>query len=273
MLADREAFIAFIEYIDSRYRNKRKNDSYGLQLHFSRVRNIIENETRELYLKPVINDPFYGTVEPSVFMPVAKLTSQIARLTLIIAERLCQAIARADERDAEFMPVSIDVAPECFEAKKFVAEMIKLLEKYSIKKDLICLVIDEQGLETLEDVDYRDRFGMLRTGGFRVALKSMSGGTSLIGSLDSLPLDYLVIDSSFTERISENTNTYGVASGILDIANNLHLSVIFMGADSHKIEKTLLKLHVKYACGELYGTPIKENELISALANGGGDIV
>jgi EAL domain-containing protein (putative c-di-GMP-specific phosphodiesterase class I) len=273
MLADREAFIGFIEYIDSRYRNKRKNDSYGLQLHFSRVKNIIENETRELYLNPVINDPFYGAVEPAVFIPVAKLTSQISRLTLIIAERLCLAIARAKERDAEFMPVSIDVAPECFEAKKFVYEMIKLLEKYSIKKDLICLVIDEKGLEELEDVDYRDCFGILRNGGFRVALKSMSEGTSLIGALDSLQVDYLVIDRSFTARIAENTNTYGVASGILDIAHNLHLSVIFTGADSHNIEKNLLKLHVRYACGELYGEPIKENELISALANGGGDVI
>lgn len=273
MISDREAFIGFIEYIDSRYKNKRKTDNYGLQLHFNRIKNIIENETRELYVKPVINDPFYGTVDASIFIPVAKMTSQISRLTLIMAERLYQTVARLNEREAETLPISIDVAPECFEAKKFPSEMIKLLGKYSIKKDLICLVVDEQGLETLEDVDYRDIFGTLRNGGYRVALKSMSEGTSLIGSLDSLPLDYLVIDQSFTKRIAENTNTYGVASGILDIARNLHLSVIFLGADSHTIEKTLLRMHVRFACGQLYGEPIRENELISALANGGGDII
>ncbi len=272
MLFDREAFVGFIEYIDSRYKNKRKTDNYGLQLHFHKIKNIIENETREFYVKTVINDPFYGVVDANVFIPVANMTSQTARLTLLMAERLCQTLDRLQERGGESLPIILDIDPACFSAKKFVPDMIKLIKKYSIKKDLICLVVNEKGLELLEDVDYRDLFGVLRNGGYRMALKSMSEGSTLIGSLDSLPLDYLVIDQSFTKRMALNANTYGLASGLLDIARNIHLSVVFLGADSHSIEKTLLKLHVRYACGELYGEALKEKEFISALA-GGGDAV
>ena len=63
--------------------------------------------------------------------------------------------------------------------------------------------------------------------------------------------------------LKTNANTFGVASGILDIARNLHLSVVFLGADNHAIERSLLKMHVRYAAGDLYGAPISERDLVS----------
>ena len=263
MLADREAFLGFIQYIDARYKTKRKTDGYGLQLHLRQIRNIIENEPREMYADFVINDPFYGIVKPEVFMPVAGMTSQAARLTLLMAERLCLALDRVKERGGEPMPVAMSVDAACFTAKRFASEMTKLLQKYAIRDNLICLVVNERSLLELEDVNYADIFGVLRAGGYRMALRSMAEDNTLLGRLDTLQLDYLFIDPSYTHRISVNANTFGVASGILEIAHNLHLSVVFLGCDTHAIEKALLKMHARFASGELYGESLRERDLVS----------
>lgn len=273
MLSDRKAFIEFINYIDARYRTKRKTDNYGLQLQFRPIRNIIENETREFIADFIINDPFYGVVRSEVFLPVANMSSQTARLTLLMVERLCLMLDRVRERGGEIEPVTIPIEAKCFEAKKFVSELLKLLEKYSIRDDIICLVVDEKGLAELEGIDYQSLFAVLRKGGYRMGLTSMSENSSLVTSLDTLAIDYLFIHQSYTRRLNLNANAYGVASGVLEIAHNLHISVVFLGTDSHSTEKTLLKMRAKLATGELYGAPISESEMVSALARGGGDAV
>ncbi len=118
--------------------------------------------------------------------------------------------------------------------------------------------------------NYEDSFRLLRAGGFRMAISCMGEGSTLIGRLDVLPVDYLFIDAAYTRRISTNANTYGVASGVLEIARNLHLSVVFLGCDTHAIERSLLKMHVRYAAGELYGESLRETEAVSLLVKDGG---
>ena len=84
-------------------------------------------------------------------------------------------------------------------------------------------------------------------------------------------MDYLYVNPSFTHKLSTNSNTYGMASGVLDMAHNINVSVVFLGCDTHAIEKTLLKMRARFATGELYGEPMREQEMVSMLAAGGGD--
>lgn len=270
LIADRVAFAEFIKFIDARYRNKRKTDNYGLQLQFRPIRNIIENENREFLAEFMINDPFYGIVRPEVYLPVANMSAQISRLTLLMLERLCLMLDRVRERGGEMHPVSVEVEAECFATKKFTSEMVRILKKYSIRDNIICLIVDEKGLLGLEDVDYVNAFAMLRRGGYRMALKSLSDDSTLITSIDALEVDYLFIHPSYTRKLNANANAYGVASGVLEIAHNLHVSVVFMGTDTTSLEKTLLKMHARLATGKLYGEPLRESEMISAFVRGGG---
>ncbi len=271
LIADRAAFVDFIRYLDERYRVKRKNDNYGLQLQFRPIRNIIENETWEYLAEIQINDPFYGVVRPEVFLPVANMSSQISRLTLLMIERLCLMLDRVRERGGEIQPISIPVEAVCFEAKRFVSELLKLLDQYEIRDDMICLVVDEKGLLELEGVDFVGIFAQLRRGGYRMALNSMSESSTLVTSLDALTVDYLFIHPSYTRRLNANVNAFGVASGVLEIAHNLHVSVVFLGCDTNSVEKTLLKMRARLASGKLYGEPIRESEMVSLLVSGGGD--
>ncbi len=271
MLSDREAFIGFISFLENRQRNKRKNDGYGLQIRFTHIQNIIENEVREYLAEFVINDPYYGLVSPLVYIPVAAISSQAARLTLLMVERLCLMLDRIRERGGEIPRVTISVDASCFTAKRFPAELVKLLKKYDIRPHTICLMVDESGIVERDDINYIDIFAVLRRGGYRMALNCLRENTTLVTSIDALEVDYLFIHPEYTHKLNANANAFGVASGVLEIAHNLHVSVVFLGTDSRATEKTLLRMRAALAAGELYGTPVREADFVSAMVRSGGD--
>lgn len=270
LIDDRQTFRGFIEYIDNKNRNKRKNDSYGLQFNFRPVQNIREDQSFAWISEYVINDPYYGILRPEIFLPVADTSAQMTKLSKLALERLLLMLDFIAEKSDKSPRISIRMATRALSTKTYVPELIKLLDKYNVKKNTVCLVFDETGL-TDDGVDYATKFTELQDGGYRIAIGCMGDGASLLTQLDRLPVDYLFINGTFTNRIALNPNTYGMASGVLDIAHNLHMSVVFQGVDSRRVESELLKMRAKYACGELYGAALPQKEFVSFIVNEGGD--
>ncbi len=163
--------------------------------------------------------------------------------------------------------VSLPIPSACLGSKTFVPEACKLLKAYGIKRGSICLVLDEYSV-TQEPEAFQAAVVALREGGFRVGIHCMGEGSTLLPALDSLSLDALYVDSRYTAKIVQSPNAYGVVSGLLDVAHNLHMRMVFLGVDSRKIEGELLKMTARYATGSLYGEPLREHDFISGY---GGD--
>lgn len=269
LIDDRATLAGFIEYIDTKNKNKRKNDNYGLQFYFRPVQNIREGTTFAWESEYLINDPYYGILRPEIFLPVADTAAQMTKLSKLALERLCLMLDLIAERSDEHPRVSIRMAAKPLGNKTYADELCRLIDKYKIKKNTICLVFDETGLLD-GDVNYVSKLAMLREGGYRVAIGIKGEGASLLASLDDLPADYLFVDHKITNRIPVSPNTYGLVSGMLDIAHNLHMSVVFEGMDTRRTEGELLKMQVKYAVGELYGEALSEKELVSFICGNGG---
>ena len=264
---DKTALCGFLEYIDTRNQNKRKRDAYGLQLSFSSICNIQENRKVDYDVTFVINDPYWGIIRPEVFWPVAEHTGQLLRLTKLAVERVCITCDLVADRHGEYPHVSVPVASACLANKTFVPDLCKLPSKYNLRKGSICLVID--GITAEDDPEaYLLAITDLREAGYRVAINSMKDGSTLLSSIDRLPVDALFVDAAYTARIVSNENTYGVASGMLDIAHNLNMRAIFLGVDNRRLENELLKMTARYASGDLYGESLREHDFISRY---GGD--
>ena len=267
LLEDKQALCSFLDYIDTRNQNKQRRDQYGLQLRFAGIYNVQENRVVDNYVTMCINDPYWGIVRPEVFWPVAEHTAQLLRLTKIAVERVCIAVDAVADKYGEYPRVSVPISSACLSNKTFIPDLCKLMPKYRLKRASVCLVFDsltaEHDLET-----YRDALATLRDAGFRVAINSMNEGSVVLSVLDRLHLDALFVDNAYTSRIVNNENTYGVASGMLDIAHNLHMRVIFLGVNDRRTEGELLKMTARYAQGALYGEPQSERDFISKY---GGD--
>ena len=267
LLADTPQLVKFLTYMDANNQGRRKQDAYGLQMFFTGIYNVREMRRVDTMVEYVINDPYFGILRPEIFWTAAERTAQLLRLTKLAVERACITADEINERYDEHPLLSIPLCSACFENKTLVPDLIKLLQKYELPSGCICLVLD--GITEENDTElYIDSVMRLREAGYRVAVYGMKEGSTLLSVLDRLHLDAIYVDAQYTSRIMTNTSAFGVASGMLDLAHNLHTRIVFLGVETRKVETELIKLGAFYGSGSLYGEAQPE---YSFIAKYGGD--
>lgn len=269
LLADGEKFSHFLEYVQdhSTGQKSRRADEYGLCFRYTGIYHLQENRRADYYCEYLLNDPYYGLLRPEVFLRVAEKSTQILKLTKLAIRHLCLTVDAVTDNSGEAPFMSLPVSSVCLEHASFVPDACKLLKTYGIKRGSICLVLDEYTVIQDPDV-FRKAVVALRDGGYRVGVRCMGDTSTLLSVLDTLPLDALYVEGRYTAKIVRDPNAYGVASGLLDMAENLHMRLVFMGVDDRKIESELLRMTARYGTGTLYGEPLRERDL---LTGEGGD--
>lgn len=269
LVGNREALSDFIEFIDNKKKNERGKDKYGIHLQYIPIFNISENKFCELTTEIYINDPYYGIVNQDTLLTVANKTGQIFRLEKIAFEKMCMFIERMARKGIELPRIMFTFSARQFEKKNFFKDIDKMLKTYGIDRSRICFGARESDIVQLEDGLAKHMLDEFHLMGSIVSLNDFGDRTYLLSSLDALPFDRVSFKKGYSKKVTENARTFSVMSGIVKIAHNLHMSVSFGGIDERMSEVEILRMGVKYGYGNLYCSPMRENELILYLAAGG----
>lgn len=269
LVGNREVLSDFIEFINNKEKNKRGKDKYGIHIQYIPIFNIRDNVFCELTTEIYINDPYYGIVGQDTLLTIANKTGQVFRLEKIAFEKMCIFMEKMARRGIEFPRVMFTFSARQFEKKNFFKDIDKIISTYGIDRSRLCFGARESDIVQLEEGLARRMVDEFHTLGAIVSLNDFGDRTYLLSSLDSLPFDRVSFKRGYTKKVTENARTFSVISGIVKIANNLHMSVSFGGIDERMSEVEVLRMGVKYAYGNLYGAPMRENELILFLTAGG----
>ncbi len=271
LIGDKEGLSDFIEFINTREKNTRGKDKYGIHLYYHPVFDIRDNKFCEFNTEIYINDPYYGIVKQEALLTVANKTGQVFRLEKIAFEKLCKAIERFNKKGIEFPRTMFTFSARQFEKKNFFKDIDKIRRRYQIDASQLCYGARESDLVQLEDnlvAQMVDEFHAL---GSIVSLNDFGDRTYLLSSLDTLRFDRVSMKKGYTKKIAENSRTFSVIAGIVKIAHNLHMSVSFAGIEDRRSEVEILRMGVRYAYGDLYGAAMRESELAAFLTAGGQD--
>ncbi len=269
LLSDLEALRGFVDFIDEKQVNRRKRDKYGVLVWYKPIMDIRENTMRALATELYINDPYYGVVRQDVFLPASLRTGSIVQVEKIALRKVCYCLKRLLKRKAEVPPVSFVLSVQQFERKGFFKELEKILSTYGIPASQFCFGVREEEVAGSE-VDLAAMFQTLRTMGAQVAVHDFGGSSSIMTTLETLSLNKVFLPEGNAAKTVESPNTYSVVSGIVKIANNLHIDAVMEGVKTREIEATAMRMGLKYAVGGLYGEDITESGLYRFLAEQGG---
>ncbi|MGD0027233.1 MAG: EAL domain-containing protein, partial [Xanthobacteraceae bacterium] len=92
-------------------------------------------------------------------------------------------------------------------------------------------------------------------------------GYSTLNSLQLLPLDYIKIDRSFTERIGDKADGLVVIRAIVDLAHKLGFEVIAEGVETPEQLAGLTSIGCDLLQGFLLGPPLSADEAGRLLAS------
>ncbi|PKM55474.1 MAG: hypothetical protein CVU98_12365 [Firmicutes bacterium HGW-Firmicutes-3] len=198
--------------------------------------------------------PEKGNIMPDKFIPIAETTALIMDIDYFVIDEACQLLRSRQMNKHKLFPISINITSKTLEQEDFVSKLESILMEYQVNPSYIEIEITERvvmnnfskNIETLLN---------LRKMGVKISLDDFGIGYSSLSYLSKIPLDFVKIDKSFIEAITDNKMAEQVIKSIIQMCENMSLSVIAEGIETIDEARFLLNNTCLYGQGYLFSKP------------------
>ncbi|SDN03543.1 diguanylate cyclase/phosphodiesterase with PAS/PAC sensor(s) [Psychrobacillus sp. OK028] len=203
-----------------------------------------------------------GFVSPAEFIPIAEDTGLIIPLSEVILEKVCLDILEARSRGKiHILPVSINIASLHFQQDDFIERINSILMQYNCSPQLLELELTERTVMK-DSVDIVSKLVKLKGMGFKISIDDFGTGYSSLSYLNRFPLNYLKIDRSFVQQITNLQDKQAIVEAIILMAHRLRIKVIAEGVETEDQAKLLKEMGCDIIQGFYYSKPLAINELL-----------
>ncbi|NMC31867.1 MAG: EAL domain-containing protein [Veillonellaceae bacterium] len=204
----------------------------------------------------------YGTIAPTVFIPLAEQSGLIHSLGEWVIGEACRFAAKLAQNGLDNLHVAVNVSSSQLAADSFAAIVHRQVATAGINPRQLELEITESAL--LHSVEDATRLLWdLRTMGIRLALDDFGTGYSSLSYLRHLPIETLKIDKSFIDRIGADESTAKIVGAIIEMAHALNMNVVAEGAETPRQVELLTELECDCVQGFVFSRPVPEQELLA----------
>lgn len=207
-------------------------------------------------------------VSPGVFIPLAEETGLVNKLTELIIDRAFSFAVRlhkaaaAGSRPAP--KISINLSARDLERADLGDILKHCIEHYSIKAQYIDLEITESSV--IQDMgEAIQRISSLRDLGFTISIDDFGAGYSSLGYITQIPLDYLKVDKSLIDFITNDKRSSAVVQAIVAMAKGLGVKVIAEGVEDNDQLRHLQSIGCDQVQGYIFSKPLPEDQLLELI--------
>ena len=163
---------------------------------------------------------------------------------------------RAVEWQAAQAPiqVAVNVSAVQFSRADFVDSVVAVLRETGLSPRLLDLELTESSFVRDKDDSVR-KMNALRRYGVRISIDDFGTGYSSLSYLQSMPVDALKVDRSFTAKIASSPTAVSMVRAVIAMARALGLRVVTEGVENLDQVDILRHLGCDEVQGFLYGRP------------------
>ena len=212
--------------------------------------------------------PERGMISPLDFIPMAEKTRLILPIGHWVMETACNQLKTwQDDPRTSHLQLAVNVSSHQFYQPDFVGQVRAILDKTGINPDKLKLELTESLV--LDDIDDTIlKMNALRAIGVHFFMDDFGTGFSSLTYLTQLPLNQLKIDQSFVHNIGAKPFDAIIVRTIIDMAHNLHMSVIAEGVETEE-QRSFLELNGCSQCqGYLFSKPVPLEDFEELLKRG-----
>ena len=206
-------------------------------------------------------DPDFGTVPPSKFIPIAEETGLIIEIGEWVLRDACK---QAQEWiingavQSDFV-ISVNLSTKQIQKADIIDRIAQALEESGLPPNRLKLEVTESAMmDNLETTV--QKLETIRALGILVALDDFGTGYSSLSYLSKLPVDNVKIDRSFINVLGIEPQPTAIASAILTLCSAMNKSVTAEGIETREQLKLLRSLGCQYGQGYLFSRPISSEE-------------
>ena len=203
--------------------------------------------------------PSFGQVYPDEFIPIAERTGSINELTVFVLNRSVDQAAEW-KRAGHRWSVAVNVAMRNLLDDDFAMIVQTALERSGCEAELLTLEITETNVmtDTVRTIDVMRRLAEL---GVRLSVDDFGTGYSSLSYLQQLPVVELKIDQCFVRDMVRDPSADAIVRSVLDLANNLELSVVAEGVEDRDTWDRLRRLGCTQAQGYHLARPMPPDDI------------
>ncbi len=248
------------------------------------LRQAIEQKEFCVYYQPIIsleteklagfealvrwNHPVEGLILPSEFIPVAEETGLIVQIGQWVLEEACRAVNYWQQQSSvhRSLTLSVNLSAKQVSQSDLLDQVSHALEQSGL--DPRCLKLEITESVVMENAEAATvMFKRLRALGVQLSIDDFGTGYSSLSYLHRFPLNYLKIDRSFVNRMTETGENAEIVRTIVTLAHNLGLQVIAEGVETPQQHEQLKAVGCEYAQGYLFSRPVAHDS-VQALLEG-----
>jgi diguanylate cyclase (GGDEF)-like protein/PAS domain S-box-containing protein len=234
------------------------------------LRHALERKQLQVYYQPIVEvasgrilkaeallrwiHPSYGMISPARFIPLAEESGLILEIGDWVFR---EAIASARRWHAKFgrvVELSVNSSPVQFEQPEQCQWMERLVGA-GLPCNSITVEITE-GVLVKDSEQVRACLRRLHDTGAKVSIDDFGTGFSALSYLKHFDVDYLKIDKSFIDQLTEDENDKALTEAIIDMAHKLGIKAIAEGVETSAQRDMLAGFGCDYIQGYLYSRPV-----------------
>ncbi|MGO8694891.1 MAG: putative bifunctional diguanylate cyclase/phosphodiesterase [Rectinemataceae bacterium] len=204
---------------------------------------------------------------PSDFIEVAERSGRIAELGRMVLHKTCLRAAAWGRSGLTTIPVSVNLSPFQFKSDGLVREIRDIIVDTGLEPYRLDLELTESGLMGNEH-DAIEKLAELKAIGIRVSIDDFGTGYSSFAMLKDFPVDTVKLPKSFVEPLPGDIRASMVAEAVIDLAHNLHFTVVAEGVETFDQFIWLDHARCDHYQGYLFSPPLAPREFEDLLAKG-----
>ena len=239
----------------------------------SRISSAVEEDRLELFFQPIIGigkdngksrghyeillrmrDENGELVGPNQFIPAAERYNLMSTLDRwVIREALSKLADRNADGEARYT-IAINLSGTSLSEDRFLADVIKELEKQQLPTGAICFEITETAaISNLSRVIHFMQ--ALKKLGCKFSLDDFGSGLSSFTYLKNLPVDYLKIDGQFIRNVADDSVDESMVKAISQVGHAMGIETIAERVETKQVLEKLGALGIEFAQGYYIARP------------------
>jgi diguanylate cyclase (GGDEF)-like protein/PAS domain S-box-containing protein len=206
------------------------------------------------------HDEELGMVSPAEFIPLAEQSGAIDPLTQSLFTQVVKD-SRAIRAQFPNATIALNSSPQLLCGKRLLTMLSNLASELENELGGFVLEITETDF-ALSPQELATQLQAIMGLGIRMAIDDFGKSYSSLYRLASMPIQKLKIDMSFTAGMDREENIK-IISGILALAQSLHLEVTAEGVETQFQHDALIRLGCTQAQGYLYSKPLSLPDLLT----------
>ncbi|OHD87679.1 MAG: hypothetical protein A2Y52_01445 [Sulfuricurvum sp. RIFCSPLOWO2_02_43_6] len=221
--------------------------------HYQPIVNLITGEINKYETLVRMADTDNNMIFPARFLSIAKKTKLYPQITIEVVNQACALFANRNE---EF---SINLSDSDIRNPHIVNEIIHTITKTKTASRIVFEILESEGIENYEEVV--EFITTVKALGAKIAIDDFGTGYSNFENILKLNVDYIKIDGSLIQGITDNPRHHIVVETIVNFAHKIGAKTIAEFVSSEAIYTVVKELGIDYSQGYYTGKP---EEIISS---------